>query len=267
MATKRKPAKVTAAPARNEAPLGGRSSPEPLRAQARGRAARATKPDNGVNENPVPPASQERHVNGIPVSSLPPHVSNMITFAMTDEGIAEANGRKVDSQGRTHSGARVLMNEGFDQAIEKRKRATEAWMGGDPLAEAADKYRTPGMRMRGLGPNVIGKKGMRGWETVKDPKTGDVVKIGHMILGQMPEEDAEIRNKHFRDQGNTEFQQAAERLQADQERIAVEARRLGMSGIEPLRAGEVVSSSDDPRHSVSIGVHSSRGPSGVDAAA
>lgn len=209
-------------------------------------------------------ATAERTVNGIPVSSLPAHVAMLITYEMTDQGLAERNDQRVDSQGRPHSGVQVTMNEGFDQAIAQRADATEPWECADPLKEAADKYRKPGYRYRGLSPLLCQKRTTRGWQVVVDPKTGDPVKVGNLMLGEMPEARAEKRNKHYRDEGTARLAEAVDQMHVDQEKLA----RAGKSrGIDVLRSGDVVTDHDDPDRHVSIGVHQTRGLQGADAAA
>lgn len=203
----------------------------------------------------------ERTVNGRPI---PAHLVNLIAYEMTDQGLAEKNAKRVDSAGRPHSGIRITKNEGFDRAIEQRANAIEPWECSDPLKEAADRYGKPGFRYRGLSDLINKKKTLRGWEPVRDEK-GDVVKVGSLILGEMPIERAEKRNKHFRDLGNSERDAAAQRLKVDQEKLTHAARSQGFEA-GPLRDGDVLTDHADPDRHVSIGVHSQRGLSGAEAA-
>jgi hypothetical protein len=233
-------------------------------------ASKIQHPATGVNERPVDGvrpeaivATAERTVNGVPVSSLPTHVQDLITYAMTDQGVAEKNARRVDSQGRPHSGIQVLVNEGFDQKILQRSKAQEPWETADPLLDAKNEHAVPGFRYRGISPTVNRKKGLRGWEPVTGAK-GDVVTVGNLILARMPEEKAEKRNKHYRDIGNANAADAAGRLTEDHERAAHDSKS---EGIRPLRAGETLTDDGDPTRRISIGVRSSRDGQGADAAA
>lgn len=246
MATKRKPVKAAASPARPAL------------------AARLA----AVNERPIdgPQAdlTPERHVNGIPVSSLPSHIARMITYSMTDEGIAEANAKRVDSQGEPASGVRVG-DGNWEKTLQQRE--DQPWLGVDPLLAAANAHREPGMQYRGLSPTAIAKRTLRGWEPVKEPN-GDDVRIGNLILGKMPIKMARRRNEYYRRQGASEFAAATEQLKVNQERVADEAKRRGIDmGVAPLLPGETLHDHNDPDRSGVIGVHSQRGfDPGADAA-
>lgn len=225
----------------------------------------------GVNEAPVDGvraetivATAERTVGGIPISSLPLHVQNLIGYDMTDQGIEEKNAKRVDSKGRPHSGIQVIVNEGFDQQILQRSMAQEPWETADPLLDAVNAVKVPGFRYRGLSPTVIQKKGMRGWEPVKDAQTGEVVRVGKLVVGRMPIARAETRNKKYRDEGNANAADAAGRFITDHEKAV---RDSGSEGVRILRAGDVMHDSADPSRSISIGVRSSRDEQGLDAAA
>lgn len=230
-------------------------------------------PITGVNEAPVdgvrPEAivataeSAELTVNGIPISALPVEVQHLIGYAMTDQGIAERNAKRVDSMGRPHSGIQVIVNEGFDQQIRARADAQEPWETANPLLDAKLAFQKPGFRYRGLSPTVIAKKGMRGWQAVLDGR-GEPVRVGKLVLAEMPIERAERRNKKFRDEGNTNAADAKGRFISDHEKAV---RDSGSEGVRILRAGELLHDSADPTRPISIGVRSSRGNEGLDAAA
>ncbi len=249
MATKRKPA-VNPDSIAERSTVGPRASNEP--------------PIDGGRTPAEIVALAERTVNGHPVSALPDHVRNLITYAMTDQGIAEKNAANVDSQGRPHTGAKVTLNEGFDQSIARRNAATEPWECDNPLQDAATKYVRPGFRARGLSPRLIDKRTMRGFEFVKDAR-GENVKVGGLLLGEMPIEMANRRNEHYRRQGETELAASVERLKVDQERLQRDARSKGFE-VGPLRDGDTLIDHGDPDRHGSIGVHSSRGLQGADAA-
>ena len=72
-----------------------------------------------IAETAEPPA-RTLHVNG---KAIPQHVVHLVAYEATDEGLAEKNAKRLDSQGRPHSGVQVLVNEGFDQKIMRRAQA------------------------------------------------------------------------------------------------------------------------------------------------
>lgn len=224
-------------------------------------AGRNEAPVDGVQAEAIV-ATAERTVNGIPVSSLPIEVQNVIGYAMTDQGIAERNAKRVDSKGVPHSGIQVLVNEGFDQQILRRSKAEEPWETADPLLDAVNRLRKPGMKYRGLSPTVIRKKGMRGWEAQTD--ADGVVTVGNMIVAAMPLERAARRNKKFRDEGNANAADAAGRFVTDHERAV---RDSGSEGVRVLRSGELLTDSRDPSREISIGVRRTHDDPGLDAAA
>ena len=225
---------------------------------------KVVKPIAGVNEAPVDGVSPAKiaetaeppvrtlHVNG---KAIPQHVVHLVAYEATDEGIAEKNAKRLDSQGRPHSGVQVLVNEGFDQKIMRRAQADEPWDTADPLLDLKNQYAEPGFVYRGLGPKVIQKRGMRGWEAVVDKKSGEIPRAGNLLLGRMPIERAERRNQKFRDEGNAAAASAAGRFQTDQERAVHDG---GSGDVRILRAGETLSDDGDPTRRVSIGVRSSR---------
>jgi hypothetical protein len=178
---------------------------------------------------------------------IPAGFEHVIPFAMTDQGKWEANQGKP-----APSGVQVVRSE-WDQMIGQRR--DEPWAGHDPVKEAVAKHGEAGMKYRGLSERVMDKRGLRGWEPVKDAK-GSNVKIGSLILGKMPKETAERRNAHYRDLGNDALQNASEQFAIDQEKAIIDS---GRKGVSPLRRGQVVTDSNAPGHSAVIGFETTRG--------
>jgi hypothetical protein len=106
---------------------------------------------------------------------------------------------------------------------------------------------------------------MRNWEAVLDAK-GDPVTAGNLILAKMPEARAERRNAKCRDEGNSAAADARERFNTDHERAVFDSQG-GSGSVRLLKAGETMSDYRDPSRDISIGVRSSRGDQGADAAA
>lgn len=239
------------------------------------RAANAANASRPSNEPPVHDRSAEEivaladpkanwTVNGRPFYELDAYQQLHMPYALTDQAMEERNEKNRDSKGNPHSGVKLLKSEGFDQAIAKRAHANEPWECENPLADAQAKYGRPGFRNRGLSPTVVQKRTLRGWEVVKD-KNGDVVKVGNLLFGEMPEESAVRRNEYFRKQHEDELTASAERTKVNQERLGRDARSHGFHA-EPLLDGDVLTDHADPDRQVSIGIHSQRGLQGADVA-
>jgi len=160
------------------------------------------------------------HVGGVLVRELRQDMQDKILYAQTDEGIAERN------EGRSEVHARVT-SDPLDKAIQKRQddqleRGMEPWEASDPMREVADAHVGPGMRPKFLSELRNKEHGTRGWEVVKD-EHGDPVKLGTMVLGQMPEDRALARNEHFRNKSRTAVAQVEQQFCETQEQAKREA--------------------------------------------
>lgn len=166
-------------------------------------------------ENPV----LKLHVAGVLVSDLPLEMQGRLLYQQTDEGIAEYNEGKVDVAAR-------VTQDSFTKTMAHRKDAVKD-QGMDiadapnPMKEMADQHVPKGMRARFLSPSVVNRRGMRGFEAVRDPKTGDPVKVRDMVLAQMPEEKADRRNKQVREHGNKLLGQVRDQYLAEGGKSAV----------------------------------------------
>lgn len=136
-----------------------------------------------------------------------------------------------------------IVRDEFDGAIQARMDAAdgkiEPWLSPDPLKDAVARVPNPNMRRRLLSARVIKRRGMRGWEPVKDKK-GDLVKVGDMFLGEMPMERAVKRNAHYQEQGNALIRDAEASHQQTVEKLQKDAAKLGLQ-VVPLQQGDVVS--------------------------
>lgn len=195
---------------------------------------------------PKPPLTEDGGytVDGKP---LPVGFEHVIPYAMTDQGKWENNQGKPEPSGVT------VVADAWDNMIAQRR--DEPWAGHDPVQEAILRHGEPGMKYRGLSERVMDKRGMRGWEPVKN-EDGSNVKIGSLILGKMPKATAERRNAHYRNLGNEALNNAEEQFAIDQEKAIVDS---GRKGVSPLRRGQVVTDSNAPGHSAVIGVETTRG--------
>jgi hypothetical protein len=146
------------------------------------------------------------HMGGQPVEKVVPiKNAHLITYAHTDEGIAERSAGKAETAAhvRSVSGdrARVTATDRDAMLAERydfRKNELQPWEAPDPMKELVEAHIAKGMRAKFLSPRRMAKDGTRGFDIVKTGN-GDPVKLGEMILGQMPEDRAEARNAHYRD--------------------------------------------------------------------
>lgn len=143
-----------------------------------------------------PPFLIGKHVGGVRCEDLPAEVWGLLSVQHTDEDIAERNA------GKQESAARVTRSE-LDGAIQERRDFRESemepWQAPDPMRALADAHVRPGFRAKFLSEQKLNKEGNygRGWEVVLDEK-GKPVKLGTLVLGQMPVGKAEQRNAHYR---------------------------------------------------------------------
>jgi hypothetical protein len=165
-----------------------------------------------------------------------PNMAHLIPHRLTAEGVAEFNEGKEP--------ARVqITSDALDKQIQQRRdvlesnQSLQSWEAPDPRRELADRHIKPGMRARFLSPRKIDESGFRGWEPVIDGE-GKQVKLGNMLLAQMPEAKAEQRNAHFREQAKEKLRQANDEVKEQKDRLL---RETGASPrlSSPGASGEV----------------------------
>jgi len=180
------------------------------------------------------------HVGGVLVRDLPVEIQGRILYRQTDEGIAELNEGKVERRAS-------VISDPLDKIINAPSDL-EPWEAQDPMKELAQRYVPPDMSPKFLDPGKCDKDGMRGFEVVKDQR-GDPVKLGTLMLGQMPRERARRRNAAYQQKAADDAREIHEEFQVKQERL------LGDAGLRP---GEVLHDVRGPESGV-IGLHSERG--------
>jgi hypothetical protein len=165
------------------------------------------------------------HIGGVPIADISEDLVARLSYDHTDEAIAERNAGKAESavHVRSAAGDRAPVTAGdFDRSVEERRdfrqNQLEPWEAPDPMKELTEKHVPPGMAAKFLSPAQCDKRGLRGYELVKDSE-GQPVKVGRMMLGQMPEPKARARREHYRKVG-------AARLAAIEEEHAERQRRL-----------------------------------------
>ncbi len=191
--------------------------------QKRARQEAAGIPDSKTHSAPFPePTGADQilkcHINGVSIADLhlEPHVIAVLDYWATDEGIAERNARPNVREASGITSGR----DGFDKSLEQRRddvkeRDMELYSARDPLKEVADRYAVPGMKAKFLSGNKIkGHGGTGDYQIVKD-EAGEPVKVREMVLGHIPVERAEARNKHYREKGTSLLKQIGEQYKKE----------------------------------------------------
>lgn len=171
--------------------------------------------DPEAEKNPV----LDCHVGGVLVRDMPIEAQTRILYQQTDEGIAEYNAGK--SEHRVS-----VVSEDFDKSLKQRKddvldRGMDNWEARDPLKEVYDKHISKGMRGKFLSQRRVKENGGTGdYEVVKNT-AGDPVMVRGMVLGQMPAERAEARNRHYRNRSNRLISEMTDRYKREGGKTAV----------------------------------------------
>jgi hypothetical protein len=190
-------------------------------------------------------------VNGKPI---PLEFAHLIAFEATDQGIAE---REAALEGKPRACVQFISDE-WDKTLQQREAATSTWDSPDPMRDAIESVREPGMAYKFLSPRVTAKKGLRRYEVVH--KNGEPVKVGEMVLGAMPEDLRRKRNAHYQAIGNDDLRQVEQQYQADLHKAV---RDGGLSQGEALqailRSGDELHDHRNPDRGAQIGVRITRG--------
>lgn len=157
----------------------------------------------------------------------------------------------------------AIMRKGLERAIAKfgRERVAQAFsdriltipvreyevevdrddpmMLADPLRDAVEKYGTPGMRPKFMSPRAMDVLGDRGYRVVTK-ENGDPVKVGTLIMGEIPEGMALARQRRYAEESIQAVRDQEEHYMETQERL-VEATRTAGVGFRPLRRDEIIS--------------------------
>jgi hypothetical protein len=120
------------------------------------------------------------------------------------------------------------------RTVEVEADRSDAMIFARPMEEAVQMYGTPGMRAKFLSERCIGVLGMRGYKIVMD-RQGDPVKVGTLIMGEIPERMAEARQRHFADMSDRDVADAAKQFEDHASRAI---RDSGAGGFSVLGQGE-----------------------------
>jgi hypothetical protein len=176
---------------------------------------------------------------------IPPEVAHLVPYANTDQGIAERKAK------RTHEPSGITF--GRDPVDKKLDRMAD-FDDYDPYKELSQRHAKPGMVHRMLSPTVIKRKGMRGWQPVKE-EDGQPAKHGDMILAEVPAKEKARRDRRLELLNRESLQEAAENFA---EESAKAIRDSGVMGVAPLTAGDHLNDWDSSAETT-IGRSSSRG--------
>jgi len=165
------------------------------------------------------------HVGGVKIETMPEDQVARLSYDHTDEAIEQRNRGKAETAAhvRGTGGDRAPVTAvDFERSVEQRRdfkeHGLEPWEAPDPMKQLAERHVAPGMAPKFLSPSQIDKRGLRGYEIVKD-SDGQPVRVGRMLLGQMPEAKARARREHLRKAGS-------ERLTAIEEEHQERQREL-----------------------------------------
>lgn len=109
---------------------------------------------------------------------------------------------------------------------------------GKPLEDAVRRYGNPGMAPKFLSERCIGALGMRGYQIVKDER-GDPVKVGTLIMGEIPIHMAERRRQMAARLSDEAVNDQAEAYYEGQQRMIRDAGAVA-AGSGPLRNNETL---------------------------
>ncbi|HWE51393.1 MAG TPA: hypothetical protein VG273_16495 [Bryobacteraceae bacterium] len=109
-------------------------------------------------------------------------------------------------------------------------------VGSRVLDEAVARYGQPGMAYKFLSDRVIAQLGMRGYEIVKN-EAGEPVKVGSLMMGEIPLRVAERRRRHNAEQAREAIDREVEKFQDEAERLAQQSRH---AGVGPLLRDELM---------------------------
>lgn len=111
----------------------------------------------------------------------------------------------------------------------------------NPMREAVARYGRPGMAVKFLSDRCCDVLGMRGYQIVRKPN-GDPVKIGTLMMGEIPQDMADRRRLHWARESEDAMAQQAEAFSEAAEKAIRDAKT---SGVSALQAGELIRRSSD----------------------
>jgi hypothetical protein len=188
-------------------------------------------------------------IKGKPVQSGMEH---MVPVRHTDAGVEEFN--------RGKEPARVqIISDPFEKLLVQHENspAEQPWQHTDPVHSLVATHGRAGMKNRLLSEGVVAKRGLRGWQPVRDD-AGNLVKLGTSVLAEMPADLAEQRAAHFREQSSSAVRAAKDELIEKQERLASDS---GAAGIGPLESNQIMEDAQHPGRVIESGLQVRRGES------
>lgn len=129
----------------------------------------------------------------------------------------------------------------FDRVMQIPVRTVEVEvdredeMLGNPLKEAVNRYSTPGFAVKFMSESCIAQLGMRGYRIVRDH--GDPVKIGTLIMAEIPIAIAERRLREYAEESKANVREAEENYQEAVDRTL--SATPGSGGARALERGEI----------------------------
>ena len=165
---------------------------------------------------------------------------------LTDEGIAERNVGKSEVRAEVIRGP--LDNKKLERRDQQLEGGRQSWEYADALKETADQYAKSGMRPKFLSTARINKEGSTRGYVIAKQDNGDPVRLGaDLVLGHMPEEKAQQRNKFYRAKSEQSIALLNAEMKEKQDKYERDAG---------LRSSSLVRSTPDPG---ADGLHSVRG--------
>ncbi len=125
-----------------------------------------------------------------------------------------------------------LLSELFDQEIDHRidvanDDSLDPYSAPDPANAAIDRVRKPGMSYKLLSPRCCDVLGMRGYELSRDAD-GKEIRVGNMMLGEIPERVADKRHAAALRQSEEEVGLISDDYRASVERLKSAATGMGL---------------------------------------
>ncbi len=111
----------------------------------------------------------------------------------------------------------------------------------NPMVGIIQRYGRPGFSNKFLSEACNKQFGLRGYQIVKD-EHGDPVRMGTLILGEIPTALAERRRQHWADESRALIQEQEHAFNENAEKAI---RDSGVRGAQPLARGETVRRSSD----------------------
>jgi hypothetical protein len=187
-----------------------------------------------LNRDPNAKAPDESlmklHVAGTLIKDLPLNMQSKICYEHTDEAIEERNRGKIAAAAhvRAAGGDRArATGSDFDRQVEERRdfrsdaEGTEIYSAPDVMKELAEEHVPEGMTPKFLSPIKVDREGTRGYEIVTNGK-GEPVKMGRMILAQMPDAKSKSRKEFYRKKGDRRLKEVHEQYQEQQRELVGE---------------------------------------------